>query len=134
MKINTNELIDEALNWAVIVAEHGKHDANNQRHVEHFKNIRGGHPLHQQGHYSTNWAHGGPIIEREGITVREISPIMGKTEVIARRWLAEMFRAPEKVRKALGHGPTPLIAAMRCYVAHKLGDEVDIPDELIRSV
>jgi hypothetical protein len=26
--------------------------------------------------------------------------------------------------------PTPLIAAMRCYVASKLGDEVDVPDEL----
>jgi hypothetical protein len=27
-------------------------------------------------------------------------------------------------------GPTPLIAAMRCYVASKLGDEVEIPSEL----
>ncbi len=30
-----------------------------------------------------------------------------------------------------GMGPTPLIAAMRCYVASKLGDEVDIPEELL---
>jgi len=29
-----------------------------------------------------------------------------------------------------GKGPTPLIAAMRCYVASKLGDEVEIPQEL----
>jgi hypothetical protein len=28
-------------------------------------------------------------------------------------------------------GPTPLIAVMRCYVALKLGDEVEIPEELI---
>ena len=27
-------------------------------------------------------------------------------------------------------GPTPLIAAMRCYVASKLGDEVEVPEEL----
>jgi hypothetical protein len=27
-------------------------------------------------------------------------------------------------------GSTPLIAAMRCYVASKLGDEVEIPEEL----
>gem|GEM_PF-2663022 len=27
-------------------------------------------------------------------------------------------------------GKTPLVAAMRCYVASKLGEEVDIPDEL----
>jgi hypothetical protein len=29
------------------------------------------------------------------------------------------------------YGPTPLIAAMRCYVASKLGDEVEIPAELL---
>jgi hypothetical protein len=29
-----------------------------------------------------------------------------------------------------GTGSTPLIAAMRCYVASKLGDEVEIPKEL----
>jgi hypothetical protein len=28
-------------------------------------------------------------------------------------------------------GPTPLIAAMRCYVASKLGDEVEVPEELL---
>jgi hypothetical protein len=27
-------------------------------------------------------------------------------------------------------GPTPLIAAMRCYVASQLGDEVEVPEEL----
>ena len=27
-------------------------------------------------------------------------------------------------------GSTPLIAAMRCYVASKLGDEVEVPEEL----
>jgi hypothetical protein len=30
-------------------------------------------------------------------------------------------------------GPTPLIAAMRCYVASKMGDEVDVPDELVKE-
>jgi hypothetical protein len=29
------------------------------------------------------------------------------------------------------HGHTPLIAAMRCYVASKLGEEIDVPEELI---
>lgn len=29
-------------------------------------------------------------------------------------------------------GPTPLIAAMRCFVASKLGDEVEIPEELVK--
>ena len=31
------------------------------------------------------------------------------------------------------YGTTPLVAAMRCYVASKLGDEVDVPVELINE-
>ena len=30
------------------------------------------------------------------------------------------------------HGPTPLIAAMRCYVASNLGEEVEIPEEVLK--
>jgi hypothetical protein len=33
-------------------------------------------------------------------------------------------------RNLIGVGPTPLVAAMRCYCASKLGDEVDVPEEL----
>jgi len=29
-------------------------------------------------------------------------------------------------------GPTPLIAATRCYVASKLGDDIEIPEELTK--
>ena len=28
-------------------------------------------------------------------------------------------------------GPTALIAAMRCFVASRLGDEVEVPEELV---
>ncbi len=31
----------------------------------------------------------------------------------------------------IGRGPTTLIAAMRCFVASQLGNEVDIPEELL---
>lgn len=41
-----------------------------------------------------------------------------------------MFRAPEKVRKAVSYGTTPLVAAMRCYV-ESVFDEVDVPEELV---
>ena len=59
---------------------------------------------------STNWAQGGPIIEREGIEVRGKAP----------NCYASYPKYPTY------HGPTPLIAAMRCYVASKLGDEVEV--------
>jgi len=64
---------------------------------------------------STDWSQGGPIIEREKIALY----LNGDDE-----WSAE-----DGWKRALGE--TPLIAAMRCYVAIKLGDEVDIPSELL---
>ena len=67
--------------------------------------------------YSTNWAQGGPIIEREGIS---INSHLDGYEWFARDYWGLNEQADE----------TPLIAAMRCYVANKLGDEVEIPEEL----
>ncbi len=65
---------------------------------------------------SEDWARGGPIIEREKIT-----PHADTDEWIAQAW------GPGNFNQA---GPTPLIAAMRCFVASKLGPEVEIPNEL----
>jgi len=68
---------------------------------------------------STNWAQGGPIIEREKISVWARST----------DFAAESFN--EGQEGFVKEGPTPLIAAMRCYVASKLSDEVEIPQELV---
>ena len=63
--------------------------------------------------YSSSWEQGGPIIEREKIA----------TAWHITRWVAW--------RGVIEHpGPTPLIAAMRCYVAAKLGDDIELPEEL----
>ena len=68
---------------------------------------------------SENWADGGPIIEREGISVAtdDVEPWCG-------------FIEDGETNVLFFSGPTPLIAAMRCYVVSKLGDEVEVPDEL----
>ena len=79
---------------------------------------------------STNWAQGGPIIEREKL---KLFPNVGG------RWSAQMkhitthplFSHPVLDGWTNGAGDTPLIAAMRCYVASKLGDTVEVPSELI---
>jgi hypothetical protein len=62
--------------------------------------------------YSTDWGDGGPIIEREYI---ELTTDLAWNAAMGRREIT---------------GPTPLVAAMRCYVMSQLGNEVDIPDEL----
>lgn len=73
--------------------------------------------------FSTDWAQGGPIIEREGMGLRycgfDREPYFVATS--EHRYFPKKFGAL---------GPTALIAAMRCFVASKLGDTVDVPQEL----
>ena len=65
---------------------------------------------------STDWEQGGPIIEREKIDVC----------VDNDGWFTWYAKKGDVERG----GATPLIAAMRCYVASKLGEEVEIPEAL----
>ena len=64
--------------------------------------------------YCGKWEHGGPIIERENICLW--------TE--GYDWEAKQYGVWEE------WASTPLIAAMRCYVGSKLGNDVDVPEEL----
>jgi len=121
MKTKTSELTGPALDWAVakcegIVWEQGDLDA---------------------GEYgpgfapATDWEYGGPIIEREGMELLcNVSPAQAKAFKNA---APDWFACLKYKRADHWHGPTPLIAAMRCYVASKLGDEVDVPEELTKE-
>ena len=102
MKIKTMELTGAALDWAVAKCECG--DDISEIDDPHF--------------YSTDWAVGGPIIERERICV------MPADEDLGTYWGAG------KRSTKLYTGETHLIAAMRYYVGCNLGDEVDIPEGL----
>lgn len=102
MMTKTTDLIGAALDWAVAKCEGSAYHG----------------PAWTK--YSTDWSQGGPIIERERIAVKANGYGW---------WFARVggdFGQGEWVR-----GDTPLIAAMRCYVASKLGNEIDVPDELI---
>lgn len=116
MKIKTAELTGSPLDWIVTTIEdpdalrYGVEDWKEQRRYG-----RGEYP-HR---YHQNWAQGGPIIEREQITV-EYQGWGGEDQ-----WIG-YIRHDEEIA-----GPTPLVAAMRCFVASKLGDEVDVPNELM---
>lgn len=76
--------------------------------------------------YSTDWARGGPIIEREGINLGTQRNEPGFKPHIDYLWHAQLDQ-----RVYVGYGPTPLIAAMRCYVASKLGETVEVPEDLV---
>ena len=112
MKIKTSELQGTALDWAVAKCERVEFTYEDHPHHEMF-----------DMHYSTNWAKGGPIIMREGVGIWMYPwNEWGEPEIV---WYAE-----DKNGDHVQTAPTPLIAAMRCYVKSKLGDEVEIPDEL----
>ena len=105
--MKTSELTGAALDWAVAKCE-------GINYVKDDVRFRGAYARK----YSTDWAQGGPIIEREKISVWARDD----------EWAAESFVPNQQGLECVG--PTPLIAAMRCYVASRLGDEVELPEEL----
>lgn len=112
MKVKTCDLIGDALNWVVT-----KIEAERKRFTIYPEFITD---------YATNWAQGGPIIEREKIELH-------CWDFHSMPWKAAMWWDDEDSSAEIqAYGPTPLIAAMRCYVASKLGDEVEIPEELMQ--
>lgn len=111
MKIKVSEATNLQLDWLVA-------KATNTIVIQVRKGVTftpsyptiGGKPFQP----STDWLTGGPLIEREKITVSDA----------LNSWCAGYNGTLNTF------GPTPLIAAMRCYVASKFGDEVEVPDEL----
>ena len=77
-----------------------------------------------------SWQTCGPIIKREGISTRLNHKQAQLWEAYI--WLPTQHDQSEADSNSYtAFGATPLIAAMRCYVASKLGDEIDVPKELI---
>lgn len=73
--------------------------------------------------YSTSWSYGGPIIEREWL---DVTPWPNESDESV-RWQCTQHYLREPVTTL---GPTPLIAAMRCFCVSKLGETVEVPEEL----
>lgn len=121
MKIRTRELSGAALDWAVAKCE-GRTDL----YVDTDGELVG----EDDFDYSTDWSQGGPIIEREGIeiNVRNWTPSPGCRLPGKYEWSARLCYVRQTDHKLFG--PTPLVAAMRLYIAIKIGYEVEVPDEL----
>ena len=118
MKIKVSETTNTQLDWLVAKCE--------------GRDIR---PGRWRGKFSSNggiwkpttdWSQGGPIIEREKIEITA----WGLEQWRARSNWSETYKTWVHVTMFETFAPTPLIAAMRCFVASRLGDEVEIPEEL----
>lgn len=131
MLIQTATLIDTPLDWAVAKAEY------TDRRVElspyggvYFEHYPGSGDSYNQGwtyaRFSTDGSQAVPIIDRHGINIGT-----QRNEPGFRPHPDFMWHAQMDTRSYVGYGPTLLIAAMRCFVASRLGDKVDVPDQLL---
>lgn len=110
MKTKVSELKGMALNWAVAKCE--------GQDFPPIPNAEGNGYFTFAPGYCQSWAEGGPIIEREEISV-------------GHRYRYSDWVAGIDHKMLFSHGPTPLIAAMRRYVELKMGEMIDVPDELV---
>lgn len=139
--LSVSELSGAALDWAVAKAWQSVY--SDKHLMEHAKGFTP----------STDWAQGGPIIERENISTIRITDKsipdakgfwQGKYEpqwgaVVKDKHSLDENHSPQGDHWGMSYhidqnailGPTPLIAAMRCYVASKLGDKIAVPLPLI---
>lgn len=130
--MKTSELIDQALDFAVAQAI-GTKPAYNWRAfgVKHYgaweTDPAFGSAVMLRP-YSSDWSQGGPIIERENLCVGRKH--QADTNYCAVNDPAIDCWARTTAGGYLSYGPTLLIAAMRCFCRSKLGDEVDIPEDL----
>jgi hypothetical protein len=109
--MRTADLTGAALDWAVAKCEGTLHDDGTV--PDYFQP-------------SVDWEQGGVIIECERI---QITPRGETTDM----WEAIIFDNifMDDGSDCFQTGPTSLIAAMRCYVASKLGKEIELPEELM---
>lgn len=115
--MKTSELSGAALDWAVQQCEGTRKDIDFAWWTEDYAP-------------STLWAQGGPIIEREGIDLHRVTGALWSASCWPNNSGMAKNPAQQFKHNVYTDGPTPLIAAMRCYVYAKLGHDVDVPGEL----
>ena len=117
--MKTSELIGAALDWAVDKCNYMSHSLEPDYCLE----------VGYAPSYSTDWALGGPIIEREKLWVGYSAARLSLRLIVMEDAVVHCRKILWPHRSGPTTGPTILIAAMRCYVASKLGDEIEIPKE-----
>lgn len=137
MRVKVINLDGMALNWAVGLAERRQLRLGIGGGIEARAQGENGEtlPPHWDLWYpwgpSTNWHQGGPILEDAMRVSGGALVVQDETETLydvehPRFSAVYMFPRSEKY-----YGRTPLIAAMRAFVAREWGKDVEIPDELL---
>ena len=126
VEVHPQTLTGRALDWAVAKCEGFKYELYEHNRKKWENGLY--RPQHWQP--STDWAQGGPIIEREKITITPLFFMEGGWRANHHNLRYDDMGEYINGSDDMQDGPTPLIAAMRCFCASRLGDEVDVPEEL----
>lgn len=126
-KVKVSEASGPVLDWMVAKREDKLGERTQASNFAQLCKERGGVAFTHGRVYSpsTDWAQGGPIIDR---MMRDGLRLTGYTCLPT-----DPTSCQAQIKSIVTGGPTALIAAMRCYVASKLGEEVEVPDELTGS-
>lgn len=147
MKVKVSSLTGQALDWAVAKCE-GVSELVFSLYYEPTEATDFDSHGKPEFHYSTMWHQAGPIIERESISIIRCDD---DYQNFPDKWMAQ--KGAHSYCESTEHqqhdpmiqlsvendgscfskdgpmyGPTPLVAAMRCFVANTLGERVDVPD------
>ena len=126
MKIKVSEASGVQLDWLVAKAEGW--NIEDDYWITDLNEPGTGQPL-SDFQPTTDPAQGQPILERERI--KTAPNLNGSWHGQIRHTKSHPLVAhPVLSGWTNQHGPTMLTAGLRCFVASKLGDEVEIPEEL----
>src|SRR5574343_166175 len=78
---------------------------------------------------STQWSQGGVIIDQEKLDIHAPRPSWPHWKAYKPSWTSGSIE-----ESFVQYGPTALVAAMRCYITSKLGNSVEIPEELYQEM
>lgn len=132
--MKVQDLTGVQLDWAVAKAEGDLSPQGDVMVLEGrlFSIEPGGHEtpdIWRKYDPTDSWHLAGPIIEREGINLTMFLEDEVDPEDVG-NWCAAYDRENLGDDEKSCTASTPLIAGMRCYVSAKLGDEINIPEEL----
>lgn len=126
MQLETKDLDGDVLNWVVAQAEGYRPVYTDGSLTPVFRKREPVIALSTL-HYTDDWEQAGAIIKRERIGVQPF----GTDGWCAQHYWNESYQSHAHTPVISIEGPTPLVAALRCYVVSKLGPRVDVPDTLV---
>lgn len=115
MLVKVNEAPLKVLDWAVARAEGFDAQLREKKRIALIDKNK--NTLLREYSPTTDWSYGGPILAREKIAL-----MYHDDDTVS----AIVFRKQTQSSQ----GPTALIAAMRCYVISKMGEEIEVPDHI----